>query len=136
MPKRRHSLQNTADLTLNRASAMPLHRQLYDRLRHAIVSDQLHPGQRLPSTRVLASELGISRNTASNAYEQLLAEGYVERKVGHGTWVTCERPDTFFITRPFSQEKTSLYEGKQTQISLSHLGRELTHQSATLSLPR
>ncbi|WP_040445527.1 GntR family transcriptional regulator [Ktedonobacter racemifer] len=58
--KRRQALQNTADLALNRTFTMPLHRQLYDRLRHAILSGQLHPGQVLPSTRALASELGIS----------------------------------------------------------------------------
>jgi GntR family transcriptional regulator / MocR family aminotransferase len=83
MTKRLHRVpQIAADIALNRAVSMPLHRQLYDRLRHAILSGQLQPGQRLPSTRILASELGISRNTASNAYEQLYAEGYLERKVG------------------------------------------------------
>jgi GntR family transcriptional regulator/MocR family aminotransferase len=44
MPKRRRVTQTTADITLNRALTMPLYRQLYDRLRHAILSGQLPPG--------------------------------------------------------------------------------------------
>src|SRR5256885_12019185 len=57
---------------------MTLTQGLYDELRHAILHGQLQPGTRLPSTRALAEERGVSRNTVLNAYEQLLSEGYVE----------------------------------------------------------
>ena len=139
MAKTQHALQNTTDITLNRAFTMPLHRQLYDRLRHAILSGQLQPGQVLPSTRVLASELGISRNTASNAYEQLCAEGYLERKVGQGTRVACDLPETFFIPSASLQGKTAPDESTHAPCSLSHLGEALTHQApvrSPLTYPR
>jgi len=62
-------------IPLDEASSEPLYRQVYDRLRKAILMRQLPPGTRLPSTRELANELNISRNTVMNAYDQLLAEG-------------------------------------------------------------
>jgi GntR family transcriptional regulator/MocR family aminotransferase len=80
-------------LPLDPDSAIPLHRQLCDRLREAILTGQLAGGMRLPGTRTLATELGVSRNTVLNAFEQLFAEGYVEGKVGAGTYVACALPD-------------------------------------------
>lgn len=74
-------------LHLDHTSAVPLHRQIYQWVRRAILDGQLQPGQRLPSTRTMASELGISRNTASIAYEELQAEEFIERTVGSGTIV-------------------------------------------------
>ena len=135
MPKRRQVLQNTADLTLNRAVAMPLHRQLYDRLRHAILSGQLHPGQVLPSTRALASELGISCNTVNNAYEQLCAEGYIERRVGQGTRVVCDLPEAFFLPQKGVPQKNIVPdESTPATPFLSRLGKDLTHQSSVSSI--
>ena len=80
-------------ITLDHSSPIPLHRQIYEWVRHAILSGQLRPGQRLPSTRVLASQLGISRNTTNTAYEQLLAEGYLDSKTGYGTIVARALPE-------------------------------------------
>lgn len=65
----------------------PLGRQLYSGLRAAIVSGTLKPGDRLPSTRDLAEQLGVSRTIVLLAFEQLLAEGYVEGRRGSGTYV-------------------------------------------------
>src|SRR6186713_412110 len=65
--------------------AGPLGIQLQDQLRAAIRDRRLGPGERLPSTRRLAALLGVSRGTVVDAYEQLLAEGYVESAVGSGT---------------------------------------------------
>src|SRR5262245_37445647 len=78
---------------LNPAAAAPLFRQLYDALRQAILAGTLRPGGRLPATRTLAAELGVSRNTIVTAYEQLLAEGYLTGRVGSGSYVTLELPD-------------------------------------------
>ena len=62
--------------------------QIYLALRHAILDRKLTPGTKLPPTRTLAEELGMGRNTVVHAYEQLLAEGYLESKVGDGTYVS------------------------------------------------
>jgi GntR family transcriptional regulator/MocR family aminotransferase len=64
-----------------------LHRQLFERLKHAILSGQIQPGHRLPSTRSLAAELNVSRNTIVTAYELLDAEGLIEAQIGGGTTV-------------------------------------------------
>ncbi len=71
----------------------PLQQQVYDGLRRSILEGRLAPGSRLPSTRTLARELGVSRNTVLLAYDQLLAEGYVVGRVGSGTFVAAELPD-------------------------------------------
>ncbi|MFP2905993.1 GntR family transcriptional regulator, partial [Pyxidicoccus sp. 3LFB2] len=65
----------------------PLHRQLYERLREAVLSGALAPRSRLPSTRTLARELGVSRGTVEGAFSQLDAEGFLERRVGSGSVV-------------------------------------------------
>ncbi len=70
----------------------PLYRQLTDWFRQAILDGRLRPSQRLPSTRGLAKELGISRIPVLSAYEQLQAEGYLESVVGAGTRVVDSIP--------------------------------------------
>ena len=77
-----------AHVALDALSPAPLYRQLYEALRGAILAGRLKPGARLPSTRELAADLRVSRNTVMNAYEQLLAEGYVEGQTGSGTFVS------------------------------------------------
>jgi len=69
--------------------AGPLGVQIQDQLRAAIRDRRLGAGERLPSTRRLAELLGVSRGTAVDVYEQLLAEGYVESAVGSGTRVAA-----------------------------------------------
>jgi len=69
-----------------------MYRQLYDWFQRAIVSGQLHPGQRVPSTRSLATELKISRVPVLSAFEQLHAEGYLETFNGSGTCVAGSIP--------------------------------------------
>jgi GntR family transcriptional regulator/MocR family aminotransferase len=75
-----------------------LYQQVYQALREAILTGHLAAGVRLPSTRVLARELGVSRNTVLLAYNQLLAEGYVVGQVGSGTYVAATLPDTSLAT--------------------------------------
>ena len=64
-----------------------LHRQVYRELVQLIRSGRLRPAARLPSSRVLAQELGVGRNTVLLALEHLMSEGYVETRRGHGTYV-------------------------------------------------
>ena len=70
----------------------PLHRQLCDQLRELILEGTLPGGAGLPSIRALAHTLGIGRNTVISAYDQLVAEGYLESRQGSGTRVVklCE----------------------------------------------
>ncbi|UXY52916.1 MocR-like pyridoxine biosynthesis transcription factor PdxR [Pseudomonas tohonis] len=64
-----------------------LARQLYERLRERILDGRLQGGTRLPASRDLAALLGISRNTVTRAFDQLYAEGYIEGRIGDGTYV-------------------------------------------------
>jgi GntR family transcriptional regulator/MocR family aminotransferase len=72
---------------LDRSSGAPLIRQIYDELRTRILNKELRSGEKLPSTRRLAEDLKVSRNVVLEAYEQLLAEGYLESAGGSGTYV-------------------------------------------------
>ena len=76
-----------AFIQLEHSSSIPLYMQLYEQLRRAILSGQLQAEVRLPSTRDLAATLRVSRNTVKAAFDQLLAEGYIEGRVGAGTYV-------------------------------------------------
>ena len=76
-----------------RESDTPLFRQLYLQLRAAILSRRLRPGTKLPSTRELAAQLGVSRSAAVAAYEQLLAEGYTSGRHGSGTYISPDLPE-------------------------------------------
>ena len=58
----------------------PKFQQLYRQIREQIVNRTLAAGTRLPSTRKLAKDLAISRNTTTTAYEQLASEGYIETR--------------------------------------------------------
>src|SRR5215813_1476985 len=86
-------------LTLRESSREPMHRQLYRELREAVLNGRLPPGSRLPSTRSIAAELGVSRNTVMGAFDQLLAEGYLEGKVGSGTYVAEKLPEELLYAR-------------------------------------
>lgn len=68
-------------------TAQPLQQQIYDQIKHAVLVADLAPTTRLPSSRALAAELAVSRNTVLIAYEQLQAEGYIETRPGGGTFV-------------------------------------------------
>lgn len=86
-------LASLGPMPLDREDAEPLHRQLYRALRQAVVDGRLRPGERLPPTRALAAERGLSRNTVVTAYDTLLAEGYLTGRVGAGTFVAATLPD-------------------------------------------
>jgi len=87
-------------IAVDRKAPKALHRQIYDAYRTAIIDGNLRPGQRIPSTRVLASELDVSRFPVLNAYAQLLAEGYFESRIGAGTVVSGSLPDQFTSSEP------------------------------------
>jgi GntR family transcriptional regulator / MocR family aminotransferase len=83
-------------LSHNRFPArMPNHRRVYEAIRRAITEQVLPSSSRLPSTRSLAADLSVSRNTILAAFDQLLDEGYVEARTGSGTYVAYNQPDEF-----------------------------------------
>jgi GntR family transcriptional regulator / MocR family aminotransferase len=82
-----------AEMTrLGTEDALPLHRQLYEALRRAMLDGKLGAGERLPSSRDLAQDLDISRNTVVAAINQLTVEGYLASRVGSGTFVNDNVP--------------------------------------------
>jgi GntR family transcriptional regulator/MocR family aminotransferase len=108
---------------LDGKAAIPLHRQLYEKLRRAILSGQLSPGQKLPSTRSLSNSLGISRITVTQSYGQLISEGYVQTIVGSGTFVCTQLPeDLLDSTLSLSTQKKA-----QPLIKLSRYGARVAH---------
>ena len=104
---------------------MPTHRRILELIRHAILSHQLQGGSKLPSSRNLAKDIGCSRNTVIAAYEQLLAEGFVEARIGSGTVVAntsvADTLPSFLIEE---QPETDLGTLPRT---LSRRGERLTH---------
>ena len=86
-------------------AATPYYQQIYQGIRSAILEGRLVRGQRLPSTRTLANELGVSRLPVLNAYDQLLHEGYLAGRVGAGTYVasSVEQSEGAWTSRLGSQ---------------------------------
>lgn len=87
-------------ISVNRTLPHPLHKQIYEAFRGAIVGGGLHAGERIPSSRVLAAELRVSRFPVLNAYAQLLAEGYFKSRVGAGTVVSSALLEQFMPSPP------------------------------------
>jgi DNA-binding transcriptional regulator YhcF (GntR family) len=88
-------------LRIKHQSDCPLHRQVHDQLRQAILEQTLPAGARLPSTRALARALGVSRNTVLTAYEELVAKALLEARKGSGTYVSKIRSLAEPMRRPF-----------------------------------
>jgi GntR family transcriptional regulator/MocR family aminotransferase len=86
------------------AAGVALYRWLYEQLRTAILDGRLLPGKRLPATRDLADTYRLSRATIVTAFEQLKSEGYVEGRVGSGTFVSKVLPEELLQTGRAQQE--------------------------------
>lgn len=107
---------------LDRSLTTPLHRQLYEQWREGILTGRFSAGERVPSTRELATSLGVSRGTVSEAWDQLIAEGYLETTQGSGTFVCRELPDRLLVTRR-SHRTGSAHD---VRVRLSRYGAGLT----------
>src|SRR5262245_16896182 len=75
-------------------------RWLDEEIRGAILNGRLRRGTRLPATRELAKQYGVSRGTVVMAFEQLHCEGYLEGRTGDGTYVNARLPEDFLVARP------------------------------------
>lgn len=87
-------------LQLDRGLPSSLQRQIYEGLRRSILGGALAPGTRLLSTREFAAEFGLARITVGNAFDQLKAEGYLETRIGDGTYVAETLPEDLMRTPP------------------------------------
>jgi GntR family transcriptional regulator / MocR family aminotransferase len=125
--KRSTSLPNMV-VNLDRSSPNPLYQQLYDELRGGILGGRLIPGIRLPSTRELAIELGLSRTTVLNAFDQLISEGYMEGHTGAGTFVSPALPEELLQIRA---KAIRVSKPSQTQPILSRRGKRLAATPVT-----
>lgn len=110
-------------ISLNANDDLPMYQKICLAIRQSILDGNLAAKTRLPSTRNLAYQLGVSRITVVNAFEQLLAEGYLEGKTGSGTFVAKELPENLLQTK----SKTSKITAKPTtnELRLSVFGKKV-----------
>ncbi len=106
--KKRGSPNRLPTVVVDASLATPLYQQLYEGLRNTILTGQLQAGWRLPSTRALTTDLGISRATVQLAFEQLIAEGYLEGRSGSGTYVSAALPTEGFLSTAVQTNRTQL----------------------------
>ena len=98
--RRRRAIVGFEMVRLDRAAAEPLHQQLYRQIRDELVAGSFtQSSSRLPSSRALASDLGISRLTVNLAFLKLQEEGYLQTRIGSGTFVASSLPETFLKSR-------------------------------------
>jgi GntR family transcriptional regulator / MocR family aminotransferase len=107
---------------LDRTSPAPLRRQIYEEWRTGILTGRFRPGARVPSTRELAGALGVSRSTVSEAWDQLIAEGYLETAHGSGTFVCRQLPEALLTPR----WKPGKPPAQQRRVQLSRYGAGLS----------
>jgi len=98
-------------IAVDRKEASPLHQQIYDGYRAAVLRGELHPGDRIPSSRNLARDLSVSRFPVLNAYAQLLAEGYLETRDGSGTFVSRSLPEQQMLVAEAADDATQTISG-------------------------
>lgn len=101
-------------------SCVPIYLQIYKELRRAIVLGRLKPGSRLPSTRELASDLGVSRNTVMQAFAQLDSEGYLKAAIGSGTYVASALPDAMLN---LGHSPLTSHGRRRSSVAVSRFGR-------------
>ncbi|HEX8392538.1 MAG TPA: PLP-dependent aminotransferase family protein [Longimicrobium sp.] len=128
MSPRRASSAPPALVAMSADGSAPLHVRIYGALREAIIAGRLAPGTRVPALRVLAAELGVSRNTVRSALAQLRAEGYVAARERSGTFVAAALPDRALATP--SAPGSARAPGEVRSPGLSRRGAELARLSA------
>jgi GntR family transcriptional regulator/MocR family aminotransferase len=108
-------------IQLDRNGRAPLHQQLYRQIRDELTSGSLNNGaSRLPSSRALAVDLGISRFTVNLALSKLTAEGYIRSRVGSGTFVAQPLPEIYL-----SAQRTKLERQCDHPVRLSNRVRNI-----------
>ncbi|HIS67809.1 MAG TPA: GntR family transcriptional regulator [Candidatus Gallacutalibacter stercoravium] len=78
------------DIIISNSSGKPIYEQITSQIKNMIITGQLHPGDGLPSMRLLAKELRISVITTKRAYEDLERDGFIETVAGKGSFVAAK----------------------------------------------
>ncbi len=102
-----HDVMTDITLVLDRSSSLGLQDQLRQRIVEAIYAGTLEPGRRLPSSRALAEQLGVSRNTVVLAYGELVAEGHLESRRRSGIFVSQKAAEGGVVGRRLAEDKES-----------------------------
>lgn len=92
-------------LTIRQGVAAPLQAQIAEQIRKLVSEGILRPSMRVPSTRALSDQLGVSRNTVAIAYELLIAEGFLEVESSVGTVISTRLPEPFMRARALGAVK-------------------------------
>src|SRR5687768_12217499 len=118
-------------LVLDAASPTPLHRQIGEQVRRAILERRLAPGQRLPSSRLMASELDVARGTVLLAMDQLIAEGYLVAQAASGLSVANDLPDDM-LTAPRGAPAGAAAADRPAAASLSRRARAVQREATPI----
>lgn len=113
-------------ISLDKSHDHPIHLQIYSRFKDAIESGLLKDGDRIPSTRSLASQLGVARGTVENAYAMLLGEGVFVSKGQSGTYVSRPTPfdeamNSYRTTAHAPEKRIAPQQGTDTADNISHV---------------
>lgn len=113
---------------------LPLHRQLYEGLRRALLDGHLQAGERLASSRDLAKDLDVSRNTVITALNQLAVEGYLISRTGSGTYVSDSIPKAVAKHRISDEKQACNLSLRGTSLTSSHTADQLEVQPFTAGI--
>ena len=116
---------------LRQQDKLPLHRQLYEALRRAILDGKLAAGDRLPSSRDLTQDLNLSRNTVVAALSQLAVEGYLVSRVGSGTFVKDSVPKTARSRQLARENQRAKLSGRGQALATTFCASQLEIQPFT-----
>ncbi len=106
-------------LKIDRQTGVPIYRQIYERFRDAVHSGSLQAGDQIPSSRSLASELGVARGTVEEAYSLLSAEGYLMRNGKRGSKISTHLPALPTLRK--SRASENIAEANDQQLSPASL---------------
>ncbi|HEY4169898.1 MAG TPA: PLP-dependent aminotransferase family protein [Reyranella sp.] len=137
---RSHRKTAPLGLVLDTAAQTPLHRQIFEQVRRAILERRLEPGQRLPSSRLMADELGVARGTVLLAMDQLIAEGYVVAQAASGIAVATDLPDDMLTAphdaiRPASANAATATLSRRARTALADSEPGFDAEDAPIAFP-
>jgi GntR family transcriptional regulator/MocR family aminotransferase len=106
------------NLSLAEDRKLNLQNEIFERIRLMILDGRIKPGEALPATRTMSTQLQVSRNTMTIAYDRLRAEGYIETRRSVGTFVSSQLPDSALYT-PAAASSTSAAHHKSAELMLA-----------------
>ena len=117
MPKHAGSIFSVDVIGLESGGHQPAYERIFERLRSAIAGGALAPNARVPSSRTLATDLGVARTTVDSALAQLVAEGYIVRRRGAGTFVAARLPERDTPPLPRARRRAAIARASPPRLS-------------------